>query len=63
MTIKTIGIPNYQRFAETWLSLIAGREGKAIVPGTVRVKLKGDSNGNDQSVAEGFCQSGGASVP
>lgn len=40
MTIKTIGTPNYQRFAETWMSLIAAREGVEIVPGSVVVELK-----------------------
>lgn len=44
MTIKTIGTPNWQRFAETWLSIIAAKEGLEIDPGSVRVELKGDQN-------------------
>ena len=35
------GTPNLQRFAETWVALIAARKGLEIVPGSVRVQLKG----------------------
>lgn len=38
--ITVVGKPNYQRFAETWVALIAAREGLEIVPGSVKVELK-----------------------
>lgn len=40
MTIKTYGTPNYQRFAETFMALIAARDGYEIVLGSVKVELK-----------------------
>lgn len=42
MTVEVHGKPNYQRLAETWMALIAAREGYEIVPGSVKVELKSD---------------------
>lgn len=42
MNVKVYGKPNYQRLAETWMALIAAREGCEIVPGSVKVELKSD---------------------
>ena len=39
--IKVYGKPNYQRFAETWMAILAAKEGLEIVPGSVRVELRG----------------------
>lgn len=43
-TFRTHGEPNLQRFAETWAALIAAREGLEVVPGSVRVELKGGTD-------------------
>lgn len=48
--ITVVGTPNWQRFAETWLSIIAAKEGQEIEPGSVRVELKGDRyEGKDEA--------------
>lgn len=49
LTIKAVGTPNYQRFAETWMALIAARDGYEIVPGSVKVELKEKGGKNDES--------------
>lgn len=49
MTIKAVGTPNYQRFAETWMALIAARDGYEIVPGSVKVELREKGGENDES--------------
>ncbi len=38
--ITVVGKPNYQRFAETWMAILAAKEGLEIVPGSVRVELR-----------------------
>lgn len=38
--IKAYGKPNYQRFAETWMAILAAKEGLEIVPGSVKVELR-----------------------
>lgn len=44
--IKVYGKPNYQRFAETWMAILAAKEGLEIVPGSVKVTLKsGEQSG------------------
>lgn len=50
MEVKEIDAPNYQRFAETWLAIIAAREGLEIVPGSVRVELKGETDESIQGI-------------
>ena len=40
MNVKAYGKPNYQRFAETWMAILAAKEGLEIVPGSVRVELR-----------------------
>lgn len=40
MTIKTCGTPNYQRFGETMMALLAAREGVEIEPGSVKVEQR-----------------------
>lgn len=49
MKIESVGVPNLQRFAEVWVSLIAAREGVKVEPGSVKVELKpGESrNGSE----------------
>lgn len=42
MTVEVHGKPNYQKLAETWLGLLAARDGMSIVPGSVKVELKGE---------------------
>ena len=42
MTVEVHGKPNYQRLAETWLSILAARDGLDVVPGSVKVELKGE---------------------
>lgn len=44
MTVEVYGRPNYQRFAETWCAILAARDGLEIVPGSVRVELKGGTH-------------------
>lgn len=44
MTVEVHGKPNYQRLAETWLSLLAARDGMSIVPGSVKVELKPEAH-------------------
>lgn len=38
--ITVVGKPNYQKFAETWMAILAAKEGLEIVPGSVRVELR-----------------------
>ncbi len=40
MNVKVYGKPNYHRFAETWMAILAAKEGLEIVPGSVRVELR-----------------------
>ena len=42
MTVKVHGKPNYQWLAETWLSILAARDGLEVVPSSVKVELKGE---------------------
>lgn len=42
MNVEFHGKPNLRRFGELWLELIAKQEGMEIVPGSVKVILKGD---------------------
>ena len=44
MTVEIHGKPNYQRLAETWLSILAARDGTEIDPGSVKVELKGEQH-------------------
>ena len=48
MTVEQHGRPNYQRFAETWLSILAARDGLEIEPGSVRVELKGEKSDDEE---------------
>ena len=41
MQVEVFGRPNLQRFAETWCAILAARDGLEIVPGSVKVNLKG----------------------
>lgn len=50
MTVEVHGKPNYQRLAETWLSILAARDGLEVVPGSVKVELKGERH--DEGKAE-----------
>ena len=49
MVVEVHGRPNYQRLAETWLSILAAREGLDVVPGSVKVELKPKGNGEAES--------------
>ena len=44
MVVEVHGKPNYQRLAETWLSILAARDGLDVVPGSVKVELKGEQD-------------------
>ena len=35
--ITFIGKPNLQRFAETWVAILAAKQGLEVVPGSVKV--------------------------
>lgn len=50
MKVEFHGTPNYQRFAETWAAIIAAKEGMEVVPGSVKVTLKGDTHESLQGV-------------
>ncbi len=52
MTVEVYGKPNYQRFAETWLSLLAARDGTDIEPGSVREELKGERYDNEDETPD-----------
>lgn len=49
MKVEFHGTPNWQRFAETWAALIAAREGLEVVPGSVKVELKGETHGSSEA--------------
>lgn len=42
MNVELHGTPNLRRFGELWLELIAKQEGMEIIPGSVKIILKGD---------------------
>ena len=50
MKVEIHGTPNYQRFAETWAAIIAAKEGLEVVPGSVKVTLKGDTHESLQGI-------------
>ena len=49
MTVNFHGKPNYQRLAEVWAALLAARDGAEVVPGSVKVELKGERNDEGES--------------
>lgn len=49
MKVEFHGTPNYQRFAEAWAAIIAAKEGLEVVPGSVKVTLKGDTHGSSEA--------------
>ena len=53
MVVDYHGKPNYQRLAETWMGLLAARDGMSIVPGSVKVELKGEKNESVQGIQQG----------
>lgn len=53
MKVEFHGTPNYQRFAETWAAIIAAKEGMEVVPGSVKVTLKGDTHESLQGIQQG----------
>ena len=42
MNVEFHGTPNLRRFGALWLELIAKQEGMEIIPGSVKIILKGD---------------------
>lgn len=40
MTVEYHGTPNIQRVFEVWAAIIADREGREVVPGSVKVVTK-----------------------
>ena len=50
MRVEVHGTPNWQRFAETWAAIIAAKEGMEVVPGSVKVTLKGDIHESLQGI-------------
>lgn len=48
MTVELHGTPNWQRFAETWAALLAAREGQTVVPGSVRVELRRNTDKDEE---------------
>lgn len=49
MTVEYHGTPNIQRVFEVWAAIIADREGREVVPGSVKVTLKGDTHGSSEA--------------
>jgi hypothetical protein len=41
-TFRAHGEPNLQRFAEVFMELLAAKEGRTVVPGSVRVERRTD---------------------
>lgn len=48
MTVEYHGTPNIQRVFEFWAAIIADREGREVVPGSVKVKLKSEAKADDE---------------
>lgn len=55
MTVEVHGKPNYQKLAETWLGLLAARDGMSIVPGSVKVELKGEQDDDSDEENDMCC--------
>lgn len=49
VNIQTYGRINIQRFAETMAALIAAREGLEVVPGSVRVERREETEAQDEA--------------
>ena len=47
MTVDFRGKPNLQRFGALWLELLARREGMEIIPGSVKIILKEETEDDD----------------
>lgn len=42
MNVEYHGTPNIQRMFEVWAAILAERDGREVVPGSVKVELKGE---------------------
>lgn len=50
MNVEYHGTPNIQRMFEVWAAILAERDGREVVPGSVKVTLKGDTHESLQGV-------------
>lgn len=49
MTVEFHGKPNIQRMFEVWAAILAERDGREVVPGSVKVELKGETHGSSEA--------------
>ena len=49
MTVEFHGTPNIQRMFEVWAAILAERDGLEVVPGSVKVELKGETHGSSEA--------------
>lgn len=49
MNVEYHGTPNIQRMFEVWTAILAERDGREVVPGSVKVELKGETHGSSEA--------------
>lgn len=49
MNVEYHGTPNIQRMFEVWAAILAERDGREVVPGSVKVELKGETHGSSKA--------------